>query len=66
MKSFNIKSNNNYTVAEYIFDEIAVWQKTKNPKITLESLLGQIEKVLDQIENKNKILKSGCDCRSLE
>jgi hypothetical protein len=48
----NFKLNNNFSIAERIFDEIAIWQNTKKPKISLQSLIGKIEKILDTIEKR--------------
>lgn len=39
-------------IAQFLFDEIMVWSAQKKPKKSLGMLLRDIEKILDEIENR--------------
>lgn len=61
MSNIDFERSNNYSLAEYTFDTIAVWQAKKEPKQTLQSLLGSIEKTFDKVEEKG-YNKGKCSC----
>jgi len=61
MKKINTKHNNNYSIAQQLFDEIVVWSAQKQPKEDLPSFIGEIEKILDNIGDKGyKKTKNSC------
>ncbi len=51
MNNINLKLNNNYTVAQLIFDEVLIWAASKKPN-TKEQIIDDIENILDKIEEK--------------
>ena len=60
MNKINLKYSNNYTIAQHIFDECVVWASKKNPE-QLPSFLGQLEKLLDNVQDKDSHYKKGYD-----
>ena len=52
MKEINLKHNNNYSIAQQLFDEIIVWSAQKQPKEDLPGLIGEIEVLLNKIERR--------------
>ncbi len=59
--NINIKNLNNYSIAKALFDEIAVYQTLKHPNQELDSFIGDIEKVLNQVQDKENNYKKGYD-----
>ena len=57
----NIKYNNNYSVAEIIFDEMLNWTANKSPLYDNAQMIGRIEDILDKVEEKGyNRAKGGC------
>ncbi len=52
MNNINLKLYNHYSVSEVIFDEIMVWAAKNRPSLNKESLIGDIEKILDKVEER--------------
>lgn len=59
MKNIDIKYNNNYSIAEQIFDETLLWAASKNPVLTREQFISNIEKLLEKIEDKEGNYRRG-------
>jgi hypothetical protein len=57
--NINLKYSNNYEIARQIFDNIAIYQSTKNPAQNIESFIGDIEKMLDKVEDKDNYYNKG-------
>jgi len=48
----NIKYDNNYTIAEKLFDEVIVWSAQKRPPQDFPSFIHTIEIVLNDVYKK--------------
>ncbi len=57
----NTKYNNNYVIAEQLFDNILNWAANKSPSKTKEQMCADIEKVLDSVRDKESHFKKGYD-----